>query len=502
MGSKNSKKVTNSLISIVVIALSLATMFAVVALPAQAQQCDGTTNRENGCSCNNDFVCASGYCDPVSKTCADFPVLPDLEIGYCLDFQTGDTECAEAFCFACELDGKTCVPDPGLNCEEDGGDDGDDGGDDSDDGDGDDDGDDGGTTPTNLVPCGYGGLPRCTLCHLYNLADNLIDFMLFGFALPVAVIALLIGGIFLLASRGNPQMMETGKRAIANTVIGVVIAFAAWLIIATVVNTLGYDGKITPAWYEFPECKPSQAGTPSTPSGPECTPGDIEGCVTKSGTAGQALCGADEKIKECRETCDSAQAGTKKDCQVGNCTGITECQADEFGTSFWSACAVDPSCKEPPGGTCKEVLSGPCSVESLSTPPTQCFATLGVASEASQICGAESGGDPDEESTVDRATGGGCPEPFPPNDCPFSAGLFQVSFWHNDLPGIECRTKVFELVNINGVNRLRVIDQKRYNDCLAAAKNPTTNINAACQIYTANSNSWSKWSTAGSCGLN
>src|SRR3989344_179392 len=100
----------------------------------------------------------------------------------------------------------------------------------------------------------------CNLCHLYTGAKNIVDFMLFDLILPLAVVALLIGGIFLLASQGNPQMMETGKKAITNTVIGVIIAFGSWLIIATIVNTLGYKG-FTAAWNEPPTCKESIAGT-------------------------------------------------------------------------------------------------------------------------------------------------------------------------------------------------------------------------------------------------
>jgi len=136
-----------------------------------------------------------------------------------------------------------------------------------------------------IVPCGGPGQDPCNLCHLYKLAKNGIDFMLFGFALPVAVIALLIGGIFLLASRGNPQMMQTGKSAISNTVIGVIIAFSAWLIIGTVLNTLGYENKgFSAAWNEFPTCQPAQGGGPGP--GPEkefwCRPScrNVDNCAT------------------------------------------------------------------------------------------------------------------------------------------------------------------------------------------------------------------------------
>lgn len=119
---------------------------------------------------------------------------------------------------------------------------------------------------TGIVPCGSPGQQPCNLCHLYTLTKNGIDFMLFDLILPVAIIALLIGGIFMLASMGNPQMLQTGKTAVTNTIIGVIIAFGSWLIIATIVNTLGYKG-FTAAWNEAPTCKASLAGTAPPPGG-------------------------------------------------------------------------------------------------------------------------------------------------------------------------------------------------------------------------------------------
>lgn len=123
---------------------------------------------------------------------------------------------------------------------------------------------------SSIVPCGdeSRGQAPCDLCHLYTGAKNIIDFVLFDLVLPLAIVAFLIGGIFMLASSGNPQMLQTGKTAITNALIGIFIAFGSWLIIATVVNTLGYQNQFTPAWNEAPICKAPLVAQPPPPPPP------------------------------------------------------------------------------------------------------------------------------------------------------------------------------------------------------------------------------------------
>src|SRR3990167_8973627 len=45
--------------------------------------------------------------------------------------------------------------------------------------------------PNQLVPCGLGDRPDCEVCHLYALAHNLMDFMLWALAAPLLVVALI-----------------------------------------------------------------------------------------------------------------------------------------------------------------------------------------------------------------------------------------------------------------------------------------------------------------------
>lgn len=131
-------------------------------------------------------------------------------------------------------------------------------------------------SPANagIVPCGTekdadGVVTNpCNLCDLYTGVKNIIDFLLIDLILPLAIIAFLIGGICMLASAGNPQMLQTGKSAISNTVIGIIIAFCSWLIIGTIVNTLGYQNHFTAAWNEAPTCKAPLGVQPPQPPPP------------------------------------------------------------------------------------------------------------------------------------------------------------------------------------------------------------------------------------------
>lgn len=100
-----------------------------------------------------------------------------------------------------------------------------------------------------IVPCGEEGNP-CTLCHIFELARNVIQFLL-EFVLVIAPVFILIGGIMILASAGTPDRVALGKRIITSAVIGVVIALGAWAILGTLFNALIGGPGFPWAWNEF-----------------------------------------------------------------------------------------------------------------------------------------------------------------------------------------------------------------------------------------------------------
>ncbi len=101
-----------------------------------------------------------------------------------------------------------------------------------------------------IVPCGRAGQDPCTLCHVFELANNVVQFLL-QFALVVAPIFILFGGIMILISAGSPDKVSLGKKIITSAVIGVIIALGAWAILGTLFNALiGGSGFPWP-WNEF-----------------------------------------------------------------------------------------------------------------------------------------------------------------------------------------------------------------------------------------------------------
>ncbi len=104
-----------------------------------------------------------------------------------------------------------------------------------------------------IVPCGGSGQADCTLCHLWNLGSNIINFISFNLAIPFATILFVVAGILFLVSGGNEQKISLAKSIFTNVIIGLVIIFASWLLIDTLFKTI-VDGSVVGAWNTFPTC--------------------------------------------------------------------------------------------------------------------------------------------------------------------------------------------------------------------------------------------------------
>src|SRR3989344_738841 len=106
---------------------------------------------------------------------------------------------------------------------------------------------------SGLVICGVGDAKPCTICDIWALADKVINFLLFTLATPILIVVLIAGGFIYLTSGGNPKKTETAKGLITSAIVGIIIAFAAWLVVDTILKTL-VKGDFTIAWQEIEEC--------------------------------------------------------------------------------------------------------------------------------------------------------------------------------------------------------------------------------------------------------
>ncbi|MBL7155480.1 MAG: hypothetical protein ISS88_03210 [Candidatus Portnoybacteria bacterium] len=104
-----------------------------------------------------------------------------------------------------------------------------------------------------IVPCGGETQSDCTLCHLWELASNIINFISFNLAVPMAVLLFIAAGIMFLISGGNQEKVALARSIFTNTIIGLVIIFASWLLIDTLLKTIA-TGAFSGAWNVFPTC--------------------------------------------------------------------------------------------------------------------------------------------------------------------------------------------------------------------------------------------------------
>lgn len=82
-----------------------------------------------------------------------------------------------------------------------------------------------------LIPCGGKNQDPCTLCHLFDLAQKIVDTLTKIIAPAIAVLAFSIGGFKILMSGPNPGYRAEGIKAIRNGIIGLLIVFGAWIIV-------------------------------------------------------------------------------------------------------------------------------------------------------------------------------------------------------------------------------------------------------------------------------
>lgn len=96
-----------------------------------------------------------------------------------------------------------------------------------------------------IVNCGNndGGTPAegCTFKDLFTAAANLVNYLLSGAAV-VAVGGVVYGGYLMVTSAGSSSNIETGKKSVTNSMIGLAIILLAFLMVKSLFSILGYSG--------------------------------------------------------------------------------------------------------------------------------------------------------------------------------------------------------------------------------------------------------------------
>ncbi len=79
---------------------------------------------------------------------------------------------------------------------------------------------------------------QCSFQDVYYLIKQVIDFLLIDLLSPVAIIAIMFAGLKYVTAQGNVAEIKKAHDIFYYVVIGMLIAFAAWLIVNTILTTL------------------------------------------------------------------------------------------------------------------------------------------------------------------------------------------------------------------------------------------------------------------------
>lgn len=89
-----------------------------------------------------------------------------------------------------------------------------------------------------IVPCGGANQSACNFNFLIELIKNVVDFLLFAFAVPLAAVSFAIAGFMTLTAGDNAGQVAKAKEIFWNVFIGLIIAFSAWLIVKAITAAL------------------------------------------------------------------------------------------------------------------------------------------------------------------------------------------------------------------------------------------------------------------------
>ena len=74
------------------------------------------------------------------------------------------------------------------------------------------------------------------------MLGKIFNFAITMIVAPLATLMLIIGGVLILISAGNPNLAGLGKKTLYAAIIGIALAFGSWVIINFILGALGYTG--------------------------------------------------------------------------------------------------------------------------------------------------------------------------------------------------------------------------------------------------------------------
>ncbi len=89
------------------------------------------------------------------------------------------------------------------------------------------------------------GVYGCDFNYFMQLLNTVINFVLYTLATPIFALIIVYAGWLYLSDGGSSENVGKAKKILKNAVIGYVIALAAWLIVKTILTSLGFESGTT-----------------------------------------------------------------------------------------------------------------------------------------------------------------------------------------------------------------------------------------------------------------
>jgi len=82
----------------------------------------------------------------------------------------------------------------------------------------------------------------CDFTDVIALIKNIVKFLVFSLAVPLAAISFAIAGVMILTAGGNTGQVEKAKEIFWNVLWGLIVALSAWLVVNAILLGLGASG--------------------------------------------------------------------------------------------------------------------------------------------------------------------------------------------------------------------------------------------------------------------
>ncbi len=98
-----------------------------------------------------------------------------------------------------------------------------------------------------LVPCNG---PDCTICHLGQLAQNILNFLIYT-GVVLCVFVIIWAGFLYLTDGGKTGKATKAKSMFFKVVVGLILMLSAWLIVDLIIRFMVNPSKLGGPWQKI-----------------------------------------------------------------------------------------------------------------------------------------------------------------------------------------------------------------------------------------------------------